>query len=72
MDNNTHGGKGSVMSEKEKEVRERSSEGEADAPSGPMGTESPETGDSGPMGSDSNTGTNEEAASHDKADEDKD
>ena len=64
-----------MMSEKEKEVRERSSrseEGEAAGSSGPMGTENPQTGDSGPMGADTSTETNEKAASQDGVDEDKD
>lgn len=67
------------MSEGEKERREyprRASEGEspedgAAESSGPMGTDDTEAGGSGPMGTDS-AGINEEAASHDEADEEDD
>ncbi len=59
------------MSEGDKERRGRStraSEDEAADSSGPMGTGDPEEGDSKPMGTES-TRTNEEAGSHDRADE---
>ena len=64
------------MSEEEKQRQGQSrkaSEGEppkddAGESSGPMGTGDPETGESKPMGTES-AGTNEEAASHDVADE---
>ena len=65
-----------MMSEEEKEIRERSKkptkgerrEDEETGSSGPMGTDDSDTPDSGPMGTGSSD-TNEEAASHDTAGE---